>query len=150
MPACHCSSCLKNKKEKEKRMHPLSGFSSHLIWLSESVTVLMSVSAALFECCLRLSDWTNKLSLPYVNKCRFFFFPLCYRESKRSTFSLSLFLFLSDCSWCWALPSTAMIPPNIAACMRNEKLGEACFYLMGHNQTTVCSSINTRCFCAVA
>lgn len=80
----------------------------------------------------------------------FFFFPLCYRESKCSTFSLSLFLFLSDCSWCWALPSTAMIPPNLAACMRNEKHGEACFYLMGHNQTTVCSSINTRCFCAVA
>lgn len=65
-------------------------------------------------------------------------------------FSFSLSLLLSDCSWCWALPPTAMIPPNIAACMRNEKLGEACFYLMGHNQTTVCSSINTRCFCAVA
>lgn len=80
----------------------------------------------------------------------FFFCLSCYRESKCSTFSLSLFLLLSDCSWCWALPPTAMIPPNIAACMRNEKLGEACFYLMGHNQTTVCSSINTRCFCAVA
>ncbi|KAM8758661.1 membrane-associated guanylate kinase, WW and PDZ domain-containing protein 1 isoform 18-T18 [Rhynchonycteris naso] len=49
-----------------------------------------------------------------------------------------------------SVPEYAMIPPNIAACMRNEKLGEACFYLMGHNQTTVCSSINTRCFCAVA
>ena len=139
----------KKESKRKKRMHPLSGF-SHPIWLSENVTVLILVSAALFECCLRLSDWTNKLSLPYVNKCRFFFFfPLCYRESKCSTFSLSFSLF-SDCSWCWALPSTAMIPPNIAACMRNEKLGEACFYLMGHNQTTVCSSINTRCFCAVA
>ncbi|XP_021105330.1 membrane-associated guanylate kinase, WW and PDZ domain-containing protein 1 isoform X3 [Heterocephalus glaber] len=49
-----------------------------------------------------------------------------------------------------SVPEYAMIPPNIAACMRSEKLGEACFYLMGHNQTTVCSSINTRCFCAVA
>lgn len=49
------------------------------------------------------------------------------------SFSFSYF------SWCWALPSSAMIPPNIAACMRNDKLGESCFYLMGHNQTTVCS-----------
>ncbi|XP_048082541.2 membrane-associated guanylate kinase, WW and PDZ domain-containing protein 1 isoform X15 [Ursus arctos] len=35
-----------------------------------------------------------------------------------------------------SVPEYAMIPPNLAACMRNEKLGEACFYLMGHNQTT--------------
>uniref|UniRef100_A0A286XWL9 Membrane-associated guanylate kinase, WW and PDZ domain-containing protein 1 n=1 Tax=Cavia porcellus TaxID=10141 RepID=A0A286XWL9_CAVPO len=35
-----------------------------------------------------------------------------------------------------SVPEYAMMPPNIAACMRNEKLGEACFYLMGHNQTT--------------
>ncbi|XP_012923537.1 membrane-associated guanylate kinase, WW and PDZ domain-containing protein 1 isoform X6 [Heterocephalus glaber] len=35
-----------------------------------------------------------------------------------------------------SVPEYAMIPPNIAACMRSEKLGEACFYLMGHNQTT--------------
>lgn len=49
------------KKGRGKRMHPLSGFSSHLIWLSKNVTVLIAVSAALFECCLRLSDWTNKL-----------------------------------------------------------------------------------------
>uniref|UniRef100_A0A2K5IBL4 Membrane-associated guanylate kinase, WW and PDZ domain-containing protein 1 n=1 Tax=Colobus angolensis palliatus TaxID=336983 RepID=A0A2K5IBL4_COLAP len=35
-----------------------------------------------------------------------------------------------------SVPEYAMIPPNIAACIRNEKLGEACFYLMGHNQTT--------------
>ncbi|XP_074951848.1 membrane-associated guanylate kinase, WW and PDZ domain-containing protein 1 isoform X27 [Phalacrocorax aristotelis] len=38
-----------------------------------------------------------------------------------------------------SVPEYAMIPPNIAACMRNDKLGESCFYLMGHNQTTVCS-----------
>ncbi|XP_028905924.1 membrane-associated guanylate kinase, WW and PDZ domain-containing protein 1 isoform X28 [Ornithorhynchus anatinus] len=35
-----------------------------------------------------------------------------------------------------SVPEYAMIPPNIAACMRNDKLGEPCFYLMGHNQTT--------------
>ncbi|KAM6387546.1 membrane-associated guanylate kinase, WW and PDZ domain-containing protein 1 isoform 39-T41 [Pluvialis apricaria] len=35
-----------------------------------------------------------------------------------------------------SVPEYAMIPPNIAACMRNDKLGESCFYLMGHNQTT--------------
>uniref|UniRef100_A0A8C3UU50 Membrane-associated guanylate kinase, WW and PDZ domain-containing protein 1 n=1 Tax=Catharus ustulatus TaxID=91951 RepID=A0A8C3UU50_CATUS len=38
-----------------------------------------------------------------------------------------------------SVPEYAMIPPNIAACMRNDKLGESCFYLMGHNQTTVCT-----------
>ena len=95
MPACHCSSCLKKKrKEKEKRMHPLSGFSSHLIWLSENVTVLILVSAALFECCLRLSDWTNKLSLPYVNKCRLFFFSFLFVIGNLNV-QLFLFLFLS-------------------------------------------------------
>ncbi|KAH1167206.1 hypothetical protein KIL84_002689, partial [Mauremys mutica] len=35
-----------------------------------------------------------------------------------------------------SVPEYAMIPPNIAACMRNDKLGEPCFYLTGHNQTT--------------
>ncbi|XP_039184673.1 membrane-associated guanylate kinase, WW and PDZ domain-containing protein 1 isoform X29 [Crotalus tigris] len=35
-----------------------------------------------------------------------------------------------------SVPEYAMIPPNLAACMRNDKLGESCFYLMGHNQTT--------------
>uniref|UniRef100_A0A7N4PDI7 Membrane associated guanylate kinase, WW and PDZ domain containing 1 n=1 Tax=Sarcophilus harrisii TaxID=9305 RepID=A0A7N4PDI7_SARHA len=40
-----------------------------------------------------------------------------------------------------SVPEYAMIPPNIAACMRNDKLGEACFYLMGHNQTTAAHSI---------
>uniref|UniRef100_A0A8C8VR54 Membrane-associated guanylate kinase, WW and PDZ domain-containing protein 1 n=1 Tax=Pelusios castaneus TaxID=367368 RepID=A0A8C8VR54_9SAUR len=38
-----------------------------------------------------------------------------------------------------SVPEYAMIPPNIAACMRNDKLGDPCFYLTGHNQTTVCS-----------
>uniref|UniRef100_A0A8C3UZA1 Membrane-associated guanylate kinase, WW and PDZ domain-containing protein 1 n=1 Tax=Catharus ustulatus TaxID=91951 RepID=A0A8C3UZA1_CATUS len=40
-----------------------------------------------------------------------------------------------------SVPEYAMIPPNIAACMRNDKLGESCFYLMGHNQTTVCTTL---------
>nr|XP_020140264.1 membrane-associated guanylate kinase, WW and PDZ domain-containing protein 1 isoform X25 [Microcebus murinus] len=43
-----------------------------------------------------------------------------------------LFLMRGDGS----VPEYAMIPPNIAACMRIEKPGEACFHLMGHNQTT--------------
>lgn len=80
------------KKKKEKRMHLLSGSSSHLIWLSKNVTVLIAVSAALFECCLRLSDWTNKLSLPYVNKCRFFSFLFVIGNLNVQLF---LFLFLS-------------------------------------------------------
>ncbi|XP_057363772.1 membrane-associated guanylate kinase, WW and PDZ domain-containing protein 1 isoform X30 [Manis pentadactyla] len=42
-----------------------------------------------------------------------------------------------------SVPEYAMIPPNIAACMRNEKLGEACFYLMGHNQTTTPATTGT-------
>ncbi|XP_053576987.1 membrane-associated guanylate kinase, WW and PDZ domain-containing protein 1 isoform X8 [Bombina bombina] len=35
-----------------------------------------------------------------------------------------------------SVPEYAMIPPNIAACMKKDKLGEPCFYLMGQNQTT--------------
>ncbi|XP_040850712.1 membrane-associated guanylate kinase, WW and PDZ domain-containing protein 1 isoform X7 [Ochotona curzoniae] len=42
-----------------------------------------------------------------------------------------------------SVPEYAMIPPNIAACMRNEKLGEACFYLMGRNQTTTPAATGT-------
>ncbi|XP_044109154.1 membrane-associated guanylate kinase, WW and PDZ domain-containing protein 1 isoform X12 [Neovison vison] len=42
-----------------------------------------------------------------------------------------------------SVPEYAMIPPNLAACMRNEKLGEACFYLMGHNQTTTPATTGT-------
>ncbi|XP_063142627.1 membrane-associated guanylate kinase, WW and PDZ domain-containing protein 1 isoform X31 [Rattus norvegicus] len=42
-----------------------------------------------------------------------------------------------------SVPEYAMIPPNIAACMRNEKFGEACFYLMGHNQTTTPAATGT-------
>ncbi|XP_056660366.1 membrane-associated guanylate kinase, WW and PDZ domain-containing protein 1 isoform X19 [Monodelphis domestica] len=42
-----------------------------------------------------------------------------------------------------SVPEYAMIPPNIAACMRNDKLGEACFYLMGHNQTTTPAATGT-------
>ncbi|XP_058418547.1 membrane-associated guanylate kinase, WW and PDZ domain-containing protein 1 isoform X4 [Diceros bicornis minor] len=42
-----------------------------------------------------------------------------------------------------SVPEYAMIPPNIAAYMRNEKLGEACFYLMGHNQTTTPAATGT-------
>uniref|UniRef100_A0A8D0S519 Membrane-associated guanylate kinase, WW and PDZ domain-containing protein 1 n=1 Tax=Sus scrofa TaxID=9823 RepID=A0A8D0S519_PIG len=42
-----------------------------------------------------------------------------------------------------SVPEYAMIPPNLAACMRNEKHGEACFYLMGHNQTTTPAATGT-------
>ncbi|XP_075039499.1 membrane-associated guanylate kinase, WW and PDZ domain-containing protein 1 isoform X20 [Mixophyes fleayi] len=35
-----------------------------------------------------------------------------------------------------SVPEYAMIPANIAACMRNDKLGEPCNYLTGQNQTT--------------
>ncbi len=31
-----------------------------------------------------------------------------------------------------------MMGPHLAACLRNDKLGEPCFYLMGQNQATVC------------
>lgn len=141
----------KKKKEKKKGCIHCLGSWVTLYGCLKNVTVLIAVSAALFECRLRLSNWTNKLSLPYVNKCRFFFSFVFVIGN----LNVQLFLFLSLSFSLTVLgagpfPSTAMIPPNLAACMRNEKLGEACFYLMGHNQTTVCSSINTRCFCAVA
>ncbi|XP_063064866.1 membrane-associated guanylate kinase, WW and PDZ domain-containing protein 1-like isoform X13 [Engraulis encrasicolus] len=35
-----------------------------------------------------------------------------------------------------SVPEYAMMPPHLASCMRNDKLGEPCFYLMGQNQTT--------------
>ncbi|KAJ8265633.1 hypothetical protein COCON_G00147320 [Conger conger] len=35
-----------------------------------------------------------------------------------------------------SVPEYAMMAPPLAACMRNDKLGEPCFYLMGQNQTT--------------
>ena len=36
--------------------------------------------------------------------------------------------------------SPAMMAPHLAVgTMRNDKMGEPCFYLMGQNQTTVCS-----------
>lgn len=44
-----------------------------------------------------LTGQINSLCPMLTNADFFFFFPLCYRESKCSTFSLSLFLFLSDC-----------------------------------------------------
>lgn len=38
------------------------------------------------------------------------------------------------------LLSPAMMTPHLAVgTMRNDKMGEPCFYLMGQNQTTVCS-----------
>lgn len=38
------------------------------------------------------------------------------------------------------LLSPAMMAPHLAVgTMRNDKMGEPCFYLMGQNQTTVCS-----------
>uniref|UniRef100_A0AAR2K3M9 Membrane-associated guanylate kinase, WW and PDZ domain-containing protein 1 n=1 Tax=Pygocentrus nattereri TaxID=42514 RepID=A0AAR2K3M9_PYGNA len=37
-----------------------------------------------------------------------------------------------------SVPEYAMMAPHLAACLRNDKLGEPCFYLMGQNQTTVC------------
>uniref|UniRef100_A0AAY4D8U7 Membrane-associated guanylate kinase, WW and PDZ domain-containing protein 1 n=1 Tax=Denticeps clupeoides TaxID=299321 RepID=A0AAY4D8U7_9TELE len=37
-----------------------------------------------------------------------------------------------------SVPEYAMMAPHLTACMRNDKLGEPCFYLMGQNQTTVC------------
>ncbi|KPP70408.1 hypothetical protein Z043_110765 [Scleropages formosus] len=44
---------------------------------------------------------------------------------------------------------STMVAPHLAACMRNDKLGEPCFYLMGQNQTTkkstVCRNPNVMC-----
>uniref|UniRef100_A0A8C1VZH6 Membrane-associated guanylate kinase, WW and PDZ domain-containing protein 1 n=1 Tax=Cyprinus carpio TaxID=7962 RepID=A0A8C1VZH6_CYPCA len=36
-----------------------------------------------------------------------------------------------------SVPEYAMMGPHLAACLRNDKLGEPCFYLMGQNQATV-------------
>lgn len=50
-----------------------------------------------------------------------------------------LSLFLSIVAGLFLL-SPAMMAPHLAVgTMRNDKMGEPCFYLMGQNQTTVCS-----------
>lgn len=68
---------------------------------------------------------------------------LCKTASCPFYLSSSLFLLLS----LWLslvaglfLLSPAMMAPHLAVgTMRNDKMGEPCFYLMGQNQTTVCS-----------
>lgn len=83
MPACHCPSCLKKKKERKKDASIVWVLSHHL-WLSKTSLFwfLQPYLSVALDC---LTGQIN--SLPYVNKCRFFFFfPLCYRESKCSTF----------------------------------------------------------------
>uniref|UniRef100_A0A8C5N9W8 Membrane-associated guanylate kinase, WW and PDZ domain-containing protein 1 n=1 Tax=Gouania willdenowi TaxID=441366 RepID=A0A8C5N9W8_GOUWI len=41
-----------------------------------------------------------------------------------------------------SVPEYAMMAPHLAVgTMRNDKMGEPCFYLMGQNQTTVCSQV---------
>ncbi|TNN38377.1 Membrane-associated guanylate kinase, WW and PDZ domain-containing protein 1 [Liparis tanakae] len=44
-----------------------------------------------------------------------------------------------------SVPEYAMMAPHLAVgTMRNDKMGEPCFYLMGQNQTTVCSQHSSR------
>lgn len=50
---------------------------------------------------------------------------------------IHLYFFLSPISRSLA-GSSAMMGPHLSACLRNDKLGEPCFYLMGQNQATVC------------
>lgn len=58
---------------------------------------------------------------------------LCFLLSTPPPFSLTLVAGLF-------LLSPAMMTPHLAVgTMRNDKMGEPCFYLMGQNQTTVCS-----------
>lgn len=67
---------------------------------------------------------------------------LFYLFSPLLSFSLSLSLSFSDLSLVAGLflLSPAMMAPHLAVgTMRNDKMGEPCFYLMGQNQTTVCS-----------
>lgn len=138
---------LKNTHETEQ--------DTSVVWVLKSPTLSENAMSNHGLCSLiysvALGCLTGQINslCPMLTNADFIFSFFVIRDLNVQLF-LFLFLSLSDCSWCWALSSTAMIPPSIAACMRNEKLGEACFYLMGHNQTTVCSSINTRCFCAVA
>lgn len=104
-------------------------FQSHLHSLSLSVTgslspslLLLSLSISTFPYLVLFSHFSSFLS-PTV-------FP---------SFSLSLSLLLGF----FFLVCAAMMPPHLASCMRNDKLGEPCFYLMGQNQTTVCSPLSS-------
>lgn len=60
---------------------------------------------------------------------------ICFLLSAPPPFSLWLSLVAG-----LFLLSPAMMAPHLAVgTMRNDKMGEPCFYLMGQNQTTVCS-----------
>lgn len=67
---------------------------------------------------------------------------VCFICFLLSSPSPSLSLSFSDLSLVAGLflLSPAMMAPHLAVgTMRNDKMGEPCFYLMGQNQTTVCS-----------
>lgn len=78
------------KKKKEKRVHLLSGSSSHRIWLSKNVTVLVAVSAALLSVALDcLTGQINSLC-PMLTNADFFSFLFVI-----GNLNVQLFLFLS-------------------------------------------------------
>lgn len=60
----------------------------------------------------------------------------CY-ASLFSLICFSLFLIFYS-----LVGSSAMMGPHLAACLRNDKLGEPCFYLMSQNQATVCRALS--------
>lgn len=82
-------------------------------------------------CKVVISFTTNPSSLCYDAEVRLF----CFSSLDSSSLSLSLISGLF-------LLSPAMMAPHLAVgTMRNDKMGEPCFYLMGQNQTTVCSQV---------
>lgn len=96
MPACHCPSCLKKKKERKKDASIVWVLNHHL-WLSKTSLFwfLQPYLSVALDC---LTGQIN--SLPYVNKCRFFFFSFLFVTGNLNvqlfclSLSLSLWLFL--------------------------------------------------------
>lgn len=72
-----------------------------------------------------------------ANKTTLLFAILLYSTSLFSLICFSLFLIFYS-----LVGSSAMMGPHLAACLRNDKLGEPCFYLMSQNQATVCRALS--------
>lgn len=89
----------------------------------------------IFSCCSPQTLLTVKM-LCKTASCLFYLFSPLYSSLLSLSFSPVAGLFLL---------SPAMMAPHLAVgTMRNDKMGEPCFYLMGQNQTTVCSQKSVR------
>lgn len=114
---------------------------------------LLSVGCVIIQCIhFVLFDKKKPLLLSLKNHCKsyLFLYFVCFLFS--IPLPPSLVLFLSLVAGLFLLSPAMMAPHLTVGTMRNDKMGEPCFYLMGQNQTTVCSQKcpNPPCFSPLA